>query len=205
MNEQLVIKDFFSMNKSNEGVGLDRIYHEFRDIFRELSDLGDLIDKLYIDLSPITYDTEFKHNLFYDNKDKIYRYQLSVFRIDNVDVYLGRDNNISFNISNTGVNELRLISNFVYENKDVIKYILEVYKKYYSLFCYDSNEIGNVLGTYYLDDMTYISVYSNGMVKLFSNYYNITDKDISKVKKISISGKLDSYCRKLVLNGNNKR
>ena len=203
MSSQLVMKDFMKVNECEEGyVSLDSIYHMFISSFSELSDLRALIDKLYVDLSPITYDVEFKHILSYDNRDKVYRYQRTVLRINNVDVHLSGDNNILFSVHDTSMNELYLISNFVNENKDVIRYILSIYKKYYSLFSYKDKELKDVLGTYYLDDNTYIVVYTNGNVRLFSNYYDISDNEVSKFMKINIGDKVEGYCRKLVLSNN---
>lgn len=203
MNSQLVMKDFMKINECDKGyVSLDSIYHIFISNFEELSGLGIVIDKLYDDLTPITYDVEFKHCLSYDNIDKVYRYQRTVLRINNVDVHLSGDNNILFSVHDTSMNELYLISNFVNENKDVIRYILSIYKKYYSLFSYKDKELGDVLGTYYLDDNTYIEVYTNGSVRLFSNYYDISNAEVSKFMKINIGDKIDGYCRKLVLSNN---
>ena len=203
MSGQLVIDDFIKVNECDKNyVSLDGIYHMFVNNFRELSDLRILIDKLYDDLSPITYDVEFKHILFYDNRDKVYRYQRTELRINNVDIHLSGDNNILFSVYDTSMNELYLISNFVNENKNVIRYILSIYKKYYSLFSYKDKELGDVLGTYYLDDNTYIVVYTNGSIRLFSNYHDISDNEASKLMKINIGDKVDGYCRKLVLSNN---
>ena len=203
MSGQLVIDDFIKVNECDKNyVSLDGIYHMFVNNFRELSDLRILIDKLYDDLSPITYDVEFKHILFYDNRDKVYRYQRTELRINNVDIHLSGDNNILFSVYDTSMNELYLISNFVNENKNAIRYILSIYKKYYSLFSYKDKELKDVLGTYYLDDNTYIVVYTNGNVRLFSNYYDISDNEASKFMKINIDDKIDGYCRKLVLSNN---
>lgn len=203
MSSQLVIDDFIKVNECDKNyVSLDGIYHMFINNFKELSDLSILIDKLYDDLSPITYDLEFRHNLVYDNRDKVYRYQRTELRINNVDIHLSGDNNILFSVYDTSMNELYLISNFVNENKDVIRYILGIYKKYYSLFSYKDKELKDVLGTYYLDDNTYIVVYTNGNVRLFSNYYDISDNEASKFMKINISDKVEGYCRKLVLSNN---
>ena len=203
MSGQLVIDDFIKVDECDKNyVSLDGIYHMFVNNFRELNDLRTLIDKLYDDLSPITYDLEFRHSLVYDNKDKVYRYQRTVLRINNVDIYLDSNGNILFSVYNTGMNELYLISNFVNENKDVIRYILGIYKKYYSLFSYKDKELGNILGTFYLDDNTYIVVYTNGSVRLFSNYYDISNAEVSKFMKINIDDKIDGYCRKLVLSNN---
>lgn len=203
MSSQLVIDDFIKVNECDKNyVSLDGIYHMFINNFKELSDLSILIDKLYDDLSPITYDLEFRHNLVYDNRDKVYRYQRTELRINNVDIHLSGDNNILFSVYDTSMNELYLISNFVNENKDVIRYILGIYKKYYSLFSYKDKELKDVLGTYYLDDNTYIVVYTNGNVRLFSNYYDISDNEASKFMKINISDKVEDYCRKLVLSNN---
>ena len=203
MSGQLVIDDFIKVNECDKNyVSLDGIYHMLVNSFRELSDLRILIDKLYDDLSPITYDVEFKHILFYDNRDKVYRYQRTELRINNVDIHLSGDNNILFSVYDTSMNELYLISNFVNENKNAIRYILSIYKKYYSLFSYKDKELGDVLTTYYLDDNTYIVVYTNGNVRLFSNYYDISDNEVSKFMKINISDKVDGYCRKLVLSNN---
>lgn len=203
MSGQLVIDDFMKGNECDKNyVSLDGIYHMFINSFRELSDLSILIDKLYDDLSPITYDVEFKHILFYDNRDKVYRYQRTELRINNVDIHLSGDNNILFSVYDTSMNELYLISNFVNENKNVIRYILSIYKKYYSLFSYKDKELGDVLGTYYLDDNTYIMVYTNGSIRLFSNYHDISDNEVSKLMKINIGDKMDGYCRKLVLSNN---
>lgn len=203
MSGQLVIDDFIKVNECDKNyVSLDGIYHMFVNNFRELSDLRILIDKLYDDLSPITYDVEFKHILFYDNRDKVYRYQRTELRINNVDIHLSGDNNILFSVYDTSMNELYLISNFVNENKNVIRYILSIYKKYYSLFSYKDKELGDVLGTYYLDDNTYIVVYTNGSIRLFSNYYDISNAEVSKFIKINIGDKVDGYCRKLVLSNN---
>lgn len=203
MSGQLVIDDFIKVNECDKNyVSLDGIYHMFVNNFRELSDLRTLIDKLYDDLSPITYDVEFKHILFYDNRDKVYRYQRTELRINNVDIHLSGDNNILFSVYDTSMNELYLISNFVNENKNVIRYILSIYKKYYSLFSYKDKELGDVLGTYYLDDNTYIVVYTNGSIRLFSNYHDISDNEVSKLMKINIGDKMDGYCRKLVLSNN---
>ena len=203
MSSQLVIDDFIKVNECDKNyVSLDGIYHMFINNFKELSDLSILIDKLYDDLSPITYDLEFRHNLVYDNSDKVYRYQRTELRINNVDIHLSGDNNILFSVYDTSMNELYLISNFVNENKNAIRYILSIYKKYYSLFSYKDKELGDVLGTYYLDDNTYIVVYTNGNVRLFSNYYDISDNEASKFMKINISDKVEGYCRKLVLSNN---
>ena len=203
MSGQLVIDDFIKVNECDKNyVSLDGIYHMLVNSFRELSDLRILIDKLYDDLSPITYDVEFKHILFYDNRDKVYRYQRTELRINNVDIHLSGDNNILFSVYDTSMNELYLISNFVNENKNVIRYILSIYKKYYSLFSYKDKELGDVLGTYYLDDNTYIVVYTNGSIRLFSNYHDISDNEASKLMKINIGDKVDGYCRKLVLSNN---
>ena len=203
MSGQLVIDDFIKVNECDKNyVSLDGIYHMLVNSFRELSDLRILIDKLYDDLSPITYDVEFKHILFYDNRDKVYRYQRTELRINNVDIHLSGDNNILFSVYDTSMNELYLISNFVNENKNAIRYILGIYKKYYSLFSYKDKELKDVLTTYYLDDNTYIVVYTNGNVRLFSNYYDISDNEVSKFMKINISDKVDGYCRKLVLSNN---
>lgn len=203
MSGQLVIDDFIKVNECDKNyVSLDGIYHMFVNNFRELSDLRILIDKLYDDLSPITYDVEFKHILFYDSRDKVYRYQRTELRINNVDIHLSGDNNILFSVYDTSMNELYLISNFVNENKNVIRYILSIYKKYYSLFSYKDKELGDVLGTYYLDDNTYIVVYTNGSIRLFSNYHDISDNEASKLMKINIGDKMDGYCRKLVLSNN---
>ena len=203
MSGQLVIDDFMKGNECDKNyVSLDGIYHMFVNNFRELSDLRILIDKLYDDLSPITYDVEFKHILFYDNRDKVYRYQRTELRINNVDIHLSGDNNILFSVYDTSMNELYLISNFVNENKNAIRYILSIYKKYYSLFSYKDKELGDVLGTYYLDDNTYIVVYTNGNVRLFCNYYDISDNEVSKFMKINIGDKVEGYCRKLVLSNN---
>lgn len=203
MSGQLVIDDFIKVNECDKNyVSLDGIYHMFVNNFRELSDLRILIDKLYDDLSPITYDVEFKHILFYDNRDKVYRYQRTELRINNVDIHLSGDNNILFSVYDTSMNELYLISNFVNENKNAIRYILSIYKKYYSLFSYKDKELGDVLGTYYLDDNTYIVVYTNGSIRLFSNYHDISDNEASKLMKINIGDKMDGYCRKLVLSNN---
>ena len=203
MSGQLVIDDFIKVNECDKNyVSLDGIYHMFVNNFRELSDLRILIDKLYDDLSPITYDVEFKHILFYDNRDKVYRYQRTELRINNVDIHLSGDNNILFSVYDTSMNELYLISNFVNENKNAIRYILSIYKKYYSLFSYKDKELGDVLGTYYLDDNTYIVVYTNGSIRLFSNYHDISDNEASKLMKINIGDKVDGYCRKLVLSNN---
>ena len=203
MSGQLVIDDFIKVNECDKNyVSLDGIYHMLVNSFRELSDLRILIDKLYDDLSPITYDVEFKHILFYDNRDKVYRYQRTELRINNVDIHLSGDNNILFSVYDTSMNELYLISNFVNENKNVIRYILSIYKKYYSLFSYKDKELGDVLGTYYLDDNTYIVVYTNGSIRLFSNYHDISDNEASKLMKINIGDKMDGYCRKLVLSNN---
>lgn len=203
MSGQLVIDDFIKVNECDKNyVSLDGIYHMFVNNFRELSDLRILIDKLYDDLSPITYDVEFKHILFYDNRDKVYRYQRTELRINNVDIHLSGDNNILFSVYDTSMNELYLISNFVNENKNAIRYILSIYKKYYSLFSYKDKELGDVLGTYYLDDNTYIVVYTNGSIRLFSNYHDISDNEVSKLMKINIGDKMDGYCRKLVLSNN---
>ena len=203
MSGQLVIDDFIKVNECDKNyVSLDGIYHMLVNSFRELSDLRILIDKLYDDLSPITYDVEFKHILFYDNRDKVYRYQRTELRINNVDIHLSGDNNILFSVYDTSMNELYLISNFVNENKNAIRYILSIYKKYYSLFSYKDKELGDVLGTYYLDDNTYIVVYTNGSIRLFSNYHDISDNEASKLMKINIGDKMDGYCRKLVLSNN---
>ena len=203
MSSQLVIDDFIKVNECDKNyVSLDGIYHMFVNNFRELSDLRILIDKLYDDLSPITYDLEFRHNLVYDNRDKVYRYQRTELRINNVDIHLSGDNNILFSVYDTSMNELYLISNFVNENKNAIRYILSIYKKYYSLFSYKDKELGDVLGTYYLDDNTYIVVYTNGSIRLFSNYHDISDNEASKLMKINIGDKVDGYCRKLVLSNN---
>ena len=203
MSSQLVIDDFIKVNECDKNyVSLDGIYHMFVNNFRELSDLRILIDKLYDDLSPITYDVEFKHILFYDNRDKVYRYQRTELRINNVDIHLSGDNNILFSVYDTSMNELYLISNLVNENKNAIRYILSIYKKYYSLFSYKDKELGDVLGTYYLDDNTYIVVYTNGSIRLFSNYHDISDNEASKLMKINIGDKVDGYCRKLVLSNN---
>ena len=203
MSGQLVIDDFIKVNECDKNyVSLDGIYHMFVNNFRELSDLRILIDKLYDDLSPITYDVEFKHILFYDNRDKVYRYQRTELRINNVDIHLSGDNNILFSVYDTSMNELYLISNFVNENKNAIRYILSIYKKYYSLFSYKDKELGDVLGTYYLDDNTYIVVYTNGSIRLFSNYHDISDNEVSKLMKINIGDKMNGYCRKLVLSNN---
>ncbi len=203
MSGQLVIDDFIKVNECDKNyVSLDGIYHMLVNSFRELSDLRILIDKLYDDLSPITYDVEFKHILFYDNRDKVYRYQRTELRINNVDIHLSGDNNILFSVYDTSMNELYLISNFVNENKNAIRYILSIYKKYYSLFSYKDKELGDVLGTYYLDDNTYIVVYTNGSIRLFSNYHDISDNEASKLMKINIGDKVDGYCRKLVLSNN---
>ena len=203
MSGQLVIDDFIKVNECDKNyVSLDGIYHMLVNSFRELSDLRILIDKLYDDLSPITYDVEFKHILFYDNRDKVYRYQRTELRINNVDIHLSGDNNILFSVYDTSMNELYLISNFVNENKNAIRYILGIYKKYYSLFSYKDKELGDVLGTYYLDDNTYIVVYTNGSIRLFSNYHDISDNEASKLMKINIGDKVDGYCRKLVLSNN---
>ena len=203
MSGQLVIDDFIKVNECDKNyVSLDGIYHMFVNNFRELSDLRILIDKLYDDLSPITYDVEFKHILFYDNRDKVYRYQRTELRINNVDIHLSGDNNILFSVYDTSMNELYLISNFVNENKNAIRYILSIYKKYYSLFSYKDKELGDVLGSYYLDDNTYIVVYTNGSIRLFSNYHDISDNEVSKLMKINIGDKMDGYCRKLVLSNN---
>lgn len=203
MSGQLVIDDFIKVNECDKNyVSLDGIYHMFVNNFRELSDLRILIDKLYDDLSPITYDVEFKHILFYDNRDKVYRYQRTELRINNVDIHLSGDNNILFSVYDTSMNELYLISNFVNENKNAIRYILGIYKKYYSLFSYKDKELKDVLTTYYLDDNTYIVVYTNGSIRLFSNYHDISDNEASKLMKINIGDKVDGYCRKLVLSNN---
>ena len=203
MSGQLVIDDFIKVNECDKNyVSLDGIYHMFVNNFRELSDLRILIDKLYDDLSPITYDLEFRHNLVYDNRDKVYRYQRTELRINNVDIHLSGDNNILFSVYDTSMNELYLISNFVNENRNAIRYILSIYKKYYSLFSYKDKELGNILGTFYLDDNTYIVVYTNGSVRLFSNYYDISNAEVSKFMKINIDDKIDGYCRKLVLSNN---
>lgn len=203
MSGQLVIDDFIKGNECDKNyVSLDGIYHMFINNFRELSDLSILIDKLYDELSPITYDLEFRHSLVYDSGDKVYKYQRSVLCINNVDIYLDSSGNVLFSVYNTGMNELYLISNFVNENKDVIRYILGIYKKYYSLFSYKDKELKDVLGTYYLDDNTYIVVYTNGNVRLFSNYYDISDNEVSKFMKINIGDKVEGYCRKLVLSNN---
>ena len=203
MSGQLVIDDFIKVNECDKNyVSLDGIYHMLVNSFRELSDLRILIDKLYDDLSPITYDVEFKHILFYDNRDKVYRYQRTELRINNVDIHLSGDNNILFSVYDTSMNELYLISNFVNENKNAIRYILSIYKKYYSLFSYKDKELGDVLTTYYLDDNTYIVVYTNGNVRLFSNYYDISDNEVSKFMKINIGDKVEGYCKKLVLSNN---
>ena len=203
MSGQLVIDDFIKVNECDKNyVSLDGIYHMLVNSFRELSDLRILIDKLYDDLSPITYDVEFKHILFYDKRDKVYRYQRTELRINNVDIHLSGDNNILFSVYDTSMNELYLISNFVNENKNAIRYILSIYKKYYSLFSYKDKELGDVLGTYYLDDNTYIVVYTNGSIRLFSNYHDISDNEASKLMKINIGDKMDGYCRKLVLSNN---
>lgn len=203
MSSQLVIDDFIKVNECDKNyVSLDGIYHMFVNNFRELSDLSILIDKLYDDLSPITYDLEFRHNLVYDNRDKVYRYQRTELRINNVDIHLSGDNNILFSVYDTSMNELYLISNFVNENRNAIRYILGIYKKYYSLFSYKDKELKDVLGTFYLDDNTYIVVYINGNVRLFSNYYDISDNEASKFMKINISDKVEGYCRKLVLSNN---
>ena len=203
MSGQLVIDDFIKVDECDKNyVSLDGIYHMFVNNFRELNDLRTLIDKLYDDLSPITYDLEFRHSLVYDNKDKVYRYQRTVLRINNVDIYLDSNGNILFSVYDTSMNELYLISNFVNENKNVIRYILSIYKKYYSLFSYKDKELGNILGTFYLDDNTYIVVYTNGSVRLFSNYYDISNAEVSKFMKINIDDKIDGYCRKLVLSNN---
>ena len=63
-------------------------------------------------------------------------------------------------------------------------------------------ELKDVLDTYYLDDNTYIVVYTNGNVRLFSNYYDISDNEVSKFMKINIGDKVEGYCRKLVLSNN---
>ncbi len=203
MSSQLVIDDFIKVNECDKNyVSLDGIYHMFINNFKELSDLSILIDKLYDDLSPITYDLEFRHNLVYDNRDKVYRYQRTELCINNVDIHLSGDNNILFSVYDTSMNELYLISNFVNENRNAIRYILGIYKKYYSLFSYKDKELKDVLGTYYLDDNTYIVVYTNGNVRLFSNYYDISDNEASKFMKINISDKVEGYCRKLVLSNN---
>jgi len=203
MSSQLVIDDFIKVNECDKDyVSLDSLYRLFVNNFRGLSDLSILIDKLYDDLSPITYDLELRHSLVYDNKDRVYRYQRTVIRIKNVDIYLGSDNNILFSTNNTDIRELNLIGNFVNVKKDVIRYILGIYKKYYSLFSYEDKELKDVLGTYYLDDTTYIVVYSNGSVRLFSNYYDISNAEVSKFMKINIGEKIDGYCRKLVLSNN---
>ena len=203
MSGQLVIDDFIKVNECDKNyVSLDGIYHMLVNSFRELSDLRILIDKLYDDLSPITYDVEFKHILFYDNRDKVYRYQRTELRINNVDIHLSGDNNILFSVYDTSMNELYLISNFVNENKNAIRYILSIYKKYYSLFSYKDKELGDVLTTYYLDDNTYIVVYTNGNVRLFCNYYDISDNEVSKFMKINIGDKVEGYCKKLVLSNN---
>lgn len=203
MSSQLVIDDFIKVNECDKNyVSLDGIYHMFVNNFRELSDLSILIDKLYDDLSPITYDLEFRHNLVYDNRDKVYRYQRTELRINNVDIHLSGDNNILFSVYDTSMNELYLISNFVNENRNAIRYILGIYKKYYSLFSYKDKELKDVLGTFYLDDNTYIVVYTNGNVRLFNNYYDISDNEASKFMKINIGDKVEGYCRKLVLSNN---
>ena len=203
MSGQLVIDDFIKVDECDKNyVSLDGIYHMFVNNFRELNDLRTLIDKLYDDLSPITYDLEFRHSLVYDSGDKVYKYQRSVLCINNVDIYLDSNGNILFSVYNTGMNELCLISNFAMKNKNVIRYILSIYKKYYSLFSYKDKELGNILGTFYLDDNTYIVVYTNGSVRLFSNYYDISNAEVSKFMKINIDDKIDGYCRKLVLSNN---
>lgn len=200
MNEQLCMNDFFSNNKCNKSeIGLYDIYYMFKNKFKELNDLSFLIDKLYDELGPITSDLEFRHNLLYDNRDKVFRYYGSVLRINNIDIFLGRDNNILFNVYNTDIMVLNMISSFVNDNKDTIRYILSTYRKYYSLFTYKDSKLGNILGTYYFDDNTYIAVYTNGSVRLFNNYYDISDEDISKYMKINVEDRVDDYCRKLVL------
>lgn len=200
MKEQLVIDDFFGDSKYiKNDISLYDIYYMFRNKFKELTDLSNLIDKLYDELGPITCDIEFRHSLLYDNRDKVFRYQGSILHINNIDIFLGRDNNILFNVYNTDIKVLNIINSFVNDNKDAIKHILSTYRKYYSLFTYKDSKLGNILGTYYFDDNTYIVVYTNGSVRLFNNYYDISDEDISKYMKINVEDRVDDYCRKLVL------
>ena len=200
MDEQLFMNDFFRDSKCNKNeISLSNIYNMFKNNFKELNDLSILIDKLYDELSPITCDLEFRHNLLYDNRDKVFRYQGSVLRINNIDIFLSRDNNILFNVYNTDIVVLNMISSFVNDNSDTIRYILSTYRKYYSLFTYKDGKLGNTLGTYYFDDNTYIVVYANGNVKLFNNYYDISNEDISKYMMVNVEDIVDGYCRKLML------
>ena len=200
MDEQLFMNDFFRDSKCNKNeISLSNIYNMFKNNFKELNDLSILIDKLFEELSPITCDLEFRHNLLYDNRDKVFRYQGSVLRINNIDIFLSRDNNILFNVYNTDIVVLNMISSFVNDNSDTIRYILSTYRKYYSLFTYKDGKLGNTLGTYYFDDNTYIVVYANGNVKLFNNYYDISNEDISKYMMVNVEDIVDGYCRKLML------
>ena len=200
MDEQLFMNDFFRDSKCNKNeISLSNIYNMFKNNFKELNDLSILIDKLFEELSPITCDLEFRHNLLYDNRDKVFRYQGSVLRINNIDIFLSRDNNILFNVYNTDIVVLNMISSFVNDNSDTIRYILSTYRKYYSLFTYKDGKLGNTLGTYYFDDNTYIVVYANGSVRLFNNYYDISNEDISKYMMVNVEDIVDGYCRKLML------
>ena len=194
------MNDFFKDSECNKNeINLSNIYNMFKNKFKELNDLSILIDKLFEEISPITCDLEFRHNLLYDNRDKVFRYQGSVLRINNIDIFLSRDNNILFNVYNTDIVVLNMISSFVNDNSDTIRYILSTYRKYYSLFTYKDSKLGNVLGTYYFDDNTYIVVYANGNVKLFNNYYDISNEDISKYMMVNVEDIVDGYCRKLML------
>ena len=200
MDEQLFMNDFFKDSECNKSeISLYDIYYMFKNKFKELNDLSILIDKLYDELSPITCDLEFRHNLLYDNRDRVFRYQGSVLRINNIDIFLSRDNNILFNVYNTDIKVLNIISSFVNDNRDTIRYILSTYRKYYSLFTYKDGKLGNTLGTYYFDDNTYIVVYANGSVRLFNNYYDISNEDISKYMMVNVEDIVDGYCRKLML------
>lgn len=200
MEEQLAIDDFFKNSEYIKGnIRLYDIYYMFKNKFKELFDLDFLIDKLYDELGHITCDFGFKHSLFYDNSSNVFRYQGSVLCINDIDIYLSKDNNILFNVRNTDIKLLNIISSFINNNKDLIKCILNTYRKFYSLFTYKDSKLGNILGTYYFDDDTYIVVYANGSVRLFNNYCDISDENISKSMKINVEDRVDNYCRKLVL------
>ncbi len=199
MDKQLVMNEFLESKSGDDYVSLYNIYHLIKNKYSELYNVSELIDELRDNLSPITYDMDIRHSLYFDNKDKVYRYKKSVICINEAVVSLDSCNNVLFSTFNTNISNLYLISNFVNENKNKIEKILSIYKKYYFLFDYDNNEIGNALNTYYLDDNTYIVVYADGCVKLFSDYKDISNDEVSRFMKVNVEDKAVGYNRKLML------
>ena len=207
MNKQLVIEDFFKNSDYNgEYISLDSLYQIFKSYFKELANLRDLIDNLLDEISPITYETKFKHNLIYDRVSNKYNYYNSKLIIDNVEIYLDSNDNVVFSGYNVDNKLLEAISTCIKDNYNCIKYILTIYKKYYSLFNYDNNKLSNSLFTYYLNDNLFIDINSNGDVKLIYNYQDISNMDISKFMMVKLDDSrkvlindLNNNCKKLVL------